>query len=104
MAYISDQKKTQPVPDRVLTQINYFFLLPSLEMKIASVGDLIRKLKAEKASKDAIGVEVKVLLSLKELFKKKTGQDWKPPSQAKPDTKQIKEPSPVKTTTGDDQV
>ena len=73
-------------------------------MKITSVGDLIRKLKAEKASKDAIGVEVKVLLSLKELFKKKTGQDWKPPSQAKPDTKQKKEPSPVKTTTGDDQV
>ena len=70
-------------------------------MKITSVGDLIRKLKAEKASKDAIDTEVKVLLSLKDLFKKKTGQDWKPPSQAKPDSKKKKEPSPVKT--GDDQ-
>ena len=73
-----------------------------LEMKISSVGDLIRKLKAEKASKEAIDAEVKVLLRLKELFKKKTGQDWKPSSQAKPDSKKKKEPSPVKSA-GDDQ-
>ena len=71
-------------------------------MKISSVGDLIRKLKAEKASKEAIDAEVKVLLRLKELFKKKTGQDWKPSSQAKPDSKKKKEPSPVKSA-GDDQ-
>ena len=50
----------------------------ALDMKIKSCGDLIRKLKAEKASKEQIGAEVKVLLSLKEAFKEKTGKDWKP--------------------------
>jgi hypothetical protein len=49
-------------------------------MNITSCGDYIRKIKAEKASKDQIQTEVKVLLVLKNLYKSKTGQDWKPAS------------------------
>ena len=54
----------------------------SIDLKIQSCGDFIRKLKQEKASKEAIGTEVKVLLLLKELYKKKTGQEWKPAAGA----------------------
>ncbi len=67
----------------------------ALNLKIASVGDLIRKMKADKASKDAIGAEVKVLLLLKEKYKAKTGNDWKPaadPAKAKKEEK--KKPQP----------
>ena len=49
-----------------------------LDIKIKSCGDLIRKLKAEKHSKEIIDEEVKVLLLLKDLYKEKTGRDWKP--------------------------
>ena len=45
---------------------------------IRSCGDLIRKLKSEKAAKDAIKAEVDVLLKLKGFYKSTTGQDWKP--------------------------
>ena len=61
----------------------------SLDMKIKNCGDLIRKLKTEKASKDQIGEEVKVLLLLKSAYKKKTGQEWKP--EAEPPKKEKKE-------------
>lgn len=50
----------------------------AIDMKIKNVGDLIRKLKTEKATKDQIGEEVKVLLLLKRCYKKKTGNEWKP--------------------------
>jgi len=62
----------------------------ALNIKIQSCGDFIRKLKQEKASKDAIGQEVKVLLLLKELYKKKTGQEWKPPVAAAEPVKEKK--------------
>ena len=55
-------------------------------MKIKNCGDLIRKLKGEKVDKSQIQLEVNVLLKLKDAFKKRTGQDWKPAAdQAKPD-------------------
>ena len=47
-------------------------------------GDLIRKLKSEKAEKATIDAEVKVLLVLKELYKEKAGKDWKPDGGAAP--------------------
>jgi bifunctional glutamyl/prolyl-tRNA synthetase len=50
----------------------------NLDLKIQSCGDFIRKLKQEKAAKEAVDTEVKVLLLLKDLYKKKTGADWKP--------------------------
>lgn len=49
-----------------------------LNKKIVDQGNKIRKLKGEKANKDTIAVEVKVLLALKEDFKKATGKEWTP--------------------------
>ncbi|XP_025922352.1 bifunctional glutamate/proline--tRNA ligase isoform X2 [Apteryx rowi] len=46
--------------------------------KVAEQGEVVRKLKAEKASKDEIDEAVKLLLSLKADYKEKTGQDYKP--------------------------
>ncbi|XP_030355911.1 bifunctional glutamate/proline--tRNA ligase isoform X6 [Strigops habroptila] len=46
--------------------------------KVAEQGEVVRKLKAEKAPKDEIDEAVKLLLSLKADYKEKTGQDYKP--------------------------
>ncbi|XP_054836691.1 bifunctional glutamate/proline--tRNA ligase isoform X2 [Eublepharis macularius] len=45
---------------------------------VAEQGEVVRKLKAEKASKDQIDAAVKVLLGLKAEYKQKTGQEYKP--------------------------
>uniref|UniRef100_A0A8B9Z205 Bifunctional glutamate/proline--tRNA ligase n=1 Tax=Buteo japonicus TaxID=224669 RepID=A0A8B9Z205_9AVES len=50
----------------------------SLYNKVAEQGDVVRKLKSEKASKDEIDEAVKLLLSLKADYKEKTGEDYKP--------------------------
>ncbi|XP_013406588.1 bifunctional glutamate/proline--tRNA ligase isoform X2 [Lingula anatina] len=49
-----------------------------LNEKIVAQGNKIRDLKSQKAPKDQIDPEVKVLLGLKEQFKQSTGLDWKP--------------------------
>ena len=57
-----------------------------LNAKIASQGATIRKLKSEKASKEDIDAQVKVLLDLKARFRSIVGEDWKPaeaPSKGK---------------------
>uniref|UniRef100_A0A096LSP0 Bifunctional glutamate/proline--tRNA ligase n=1 Tax=Poecilia formosa TaxID=48698 RepID=A0A096LSP0_POEFO len=46
--------------------------------KVAEQGELVRKLKTEKAPKDKIDAAVKQLLALKEEYKQATGQDYKP--------------------------
>uniref|UniRef100_A0A8C4X2Z4 Bifunctional glutamate/proline--tRNA ligase n=1 Tax=Erpetoichthys calabaricus TaxID=27687 RepID=A0A8C4X2Z4_ERPCA len=46
--------------------------------KVAQQGELVRKLKAEKAPKDKIEAAVKQLLTFKEEFKEKTGLEYKP--------------------------
>merc|ERR1719225_2518147 len=58
---------------------------------IVAQGDLVRKLKADKAVKSEIDEAVKKLLGLKADYKATTGQDWKPGS-APPATKS---PPPV---------
>ncbi|XP_064020607.1 bifunctional glutamate/proline--tRNA ligase isoform X3 [Pogoniulus pusillus] len=45
--------------------------------KVAEQGEVVRKLKAEKAAKNEIDEAVKLLLSLKADYKEKTGQDYK---------------------------
>jgi hypothetical protein len=50
----------------------------ALNTNITSCGDYIRKIKSEKASKDQVLAEVKVLKLLKDMYKSKTGQEWKP--------------------------
>ena len=49
-----------------------------LNAKIAAQGDIVRKLKGEKADKAAIDAAVKTLLALKADYKAATGSDWKP--------------------------
>ncbi|EMP31172.1 Bifunctional aminoacyl-tRNA synthetase [Chelonia mydas] len=50
----------------------------SLYDKVAEQGEVVRKLKAEKAPKDQIGAAVKVLLTLKADYKQETGQEYQP--------------------------
>jgi len=49
-----------------------------IDAKIKAQGDLVRKLKGEKADKAAVGEAVKTLLALKAEYKTATGSDWKP--------------------------
>merc|ERR1712032_453963 len=51
---------------------------------VAAQGDLVRKLKTEKAAKPEIDEAVKKLLALKADFKAATGSDWKPGATAAP--------------------
>merc|ERR1711974_380444 len=53
---------------------------------VAAQGDLVRKLKADKAAKPEIDEAVKKLLALKADFKAATGSDWKPGATAAPAT------------------
>uniref|UniRef100_A0AAY4BXU4 Bifunctional glutamate/proline--tRNA ligase n=1 Tax=Denticeps clupeoides TaxID=299321 RepID=A0AAY4BXU4_9TELE len=46
--------------------------------RVAQQGEVVRKLKAEKASKEQIDAAVKQLLALKGEFKQLTGQEYKP--------------------------
>lgn len=46
--------------------------------KVTEQGDLVRKLKTEKAPKDKVDEVVKALLALKAEYKEKTGQEYKP--------------------------
>ncbi|XP_048106277.1 bifunctional glutamate/proline--tRNA ligase [Alosa alosa] len=67
--------------------------------RVAQQGELVRKLKSEKAPKDQVDGAVKQLLALKAEFKQKTGQDYKPgmapaPATAAP-TAQTSAPAPA---------
>uniref|UniRef100_A0A8C3A579 Bifunctional glutamate/proline--tRNA ligase n=1 Tax=Cyclopterus lumpus TaxID=8103 RepID=A0A8C3A579_CYCLU len=46
--------------------------------KVSEQGEVVRKLKVEKASKDQVDAAVKQLLALKAEYKQQTGQDYKP--------------------------
>jgi len=54
----------------------------ALNAAITAQGDLVRKLKTEKAAKPEIDVAVKKLLTLKAEYKTATGSDWKPGAAA----------------------
>ncbi|XP_046740941.1 bifunctional glutamate/proline--tRNA ligase [Diprion similis] len=49
-----------------------------ISSEILKQGDKVRQLKAEKAEKKLVEVEVKTLLNLKAEYKSATGEDWKP--------------------------
>ncbi|CAL1534033.1 unnamed protein product [Lymnaea stagnalis] len=49
-----------------------------LNTQISAQGEIVRKLKADKAPKEQTDAAVKTLLALKKDFKSKTGKDWKP--------------------------
>uniref|UniRef100_A0A3P9NA95 Bifunctional glutamate/proline--tRNA ligase n=1 Tax=Poecilia reticulata TaxID=8081 RepID=A0A3P9NA95_POERE len=50
--------------------------------RVSQQGELVRKLKAEKAPKDQVDAAVKQLLALKAEYKQQTGQEYKPGLQA----------------------
>ncbi|KAM4041725.1 bifunctional glutamate/proline--tRNA ligase isoform 4-T4 [Anomaloglossus baeobatrachus] len=50
----------------------------ALYNKVSQQGELVRKLKSEKAPKDKVDEAVKALLSFKTEYKEKTGQEYKP--------------------------
>ncbi|XP_043917555.1 bifunctional glutamate/proline--tRNA ligase isoform X13 [Protopterus annectens] len=50
----------------------------SLYDKVSQQGEVVRKLKSEKAPKDQVDAAVKTLLALKAEYKEKTGQEYKP--------------------------
>uniref|UniRef100_A0A663M0T8 Bifunctional glutamate/proline--tRNA ligase n=1 Tax=Athene cunicularia TaxID=194338 RepID=A0A663M0T8_ATHCN len=52
--------------------------------KVAEQGEVVRKLKAEKAPKEQIDEAVKILLNLKAEYKQKTGQEYKPGNPPSP--------------------
>ena len=64
----------------------------SLNEQISTQGDLVRKMKAEKASKGDIDTAVKALLDLKAKYKEKTGSDWKPPGKGSENKQKSKSP------------
>lgn len=55
----------------------------ALLQEIAAQGEKVRDLKAKKADKPTVDVEVKVLLALKADYKSLTGQEWKPGNTSK---------------------
>ncbi|GFW45776.1 hypothetical protein TNCV_4494971 [Trichonephila clavipes] len=57
---------------------NLYEAAMNLDNKIKDQGNLIRKLKGDKAEKGLIESNVKLLLNLKAEFKKSTGIDWTP--------------------------
>ena len=67
-----------------------------VDAKITKQGDLIRDLKAKKASKDDITKEVQVLLALKAEYKAANGKDWAPSVGSAPAPRQEKAPKPEK--------
>ncbi|KAM5238586.1 bifunctional glutamate/proline--tRNA ligase isoform 2-T2 [Ctenodactylus gundi] len=66
----------------------------SLYDRVAAQGEVVRKLKAEKAPKAKINEAVECLLSLKAEYKEKTGKEY---VSASPPSSQSSEPSPVRT-------
>lgn len=52
--------------------------LVDLDNRITAQGERVRKLKGEKAPKEQIDAEVKILLALKAEYKAGSGKDWKP--------------------------
>ena len=74
-----------------------------LDAKIKAQGDIVRKLKTEKADKASIDAAVKTLLELKAQFKSATGTDWKPAAAPGGEDKKAKEkksPPPAEVKTG----
>ncbi|XP_034413651.1 bifunctional glutamate/proline--tRNA ligase isoform X4 [Cyclopterus lumpus] len=62
--------------------------------KVSEQGEVVRKLKVEKASKDQVDAAVKQLLALKAEYKQQTGQDYKPGLQAPGSQAQTQSSSP----------
>ncbi|XP_030233255.1 bifunctional glutamate/proline--tRNA ligase isoform X4 [Gadus morhua] len=67
-----------PCPKTTTTSTSSSSAHSGLYEQVSQQGDVLRKLKAEKAPKDQVDAAVKQLLALKAEYKKETGQDYKP--------------------------
>ncbi|XP_034040997.1 bifunctional glutamate/proline--tRNA ligase isoform X3 [Thalassophryne amazonica] len=68
-----------------------------LYQRVAQHGEVVRKLKSEKAPKDQVDAAVKQLLELKAEYKQQTGEDYKPAQQAPPSPAQTQSSSSSQT-------
>ncbi|XP_069029580.1 bifunctional glutamate/proline--tRNA ligase isoform X1 [Embiotoca jacksoni] len=76
------QKAPAPAPAPVQNSPSSAPAATGLYEKVAEQGEVVRKLKTEKAPKDQVDAAVKQLLAVKAEYKQQTGQDYKPGSQA----------------------
>lgn len=74
--------QTQTQASSASTQSNSSLQAQELFSQVSQQGDLVRKLKSEKAPKDQVDEAVKTLLDLKSKYKTLTGQDYKPVAAA----------------------
>ncbi|CAN7984851.1 unnamed protein product, partial [Ixodes hexagonus] len=68
----------------------------SLDKQIQAQGNKIRMLKSNKAAKDVLDPEIKLLLQLKADFKSATGQEWKPATSQSENSSKPKPPEKQK--------
>nr|XP_049704790.1 bifunctional glutamate/proline--tRNA ligase isoform X10 [Helicoverpa armigera] len=68
----------KPAPEQQQSQTDDNKQIAVLLTQIAAQGDKVRRIKAEKAEKSVVDVEVKNLLNLKAQYKAITGTDWTP--------------------------
>ncbi|XP_017281365.1 bifunctional glutamate/proline--tRNA ligase isoform X2 [Kryptolebias marmoratus] len=76
------QKSPAPVQDSPAPVTSAAPAASGLYERVAEQGEVVRKLKVQKAPKDQIDAAVKQLLALKAEYKQQTGQDYKPGVQA----------------------
>uniref|UniRef100_A0A669ELB3 Bifunctional glutamate/proline--tRNA ligase n=1 Tax=Oreochromis niloticus TaxID=8128 RepID=A0A669ELB3_ORENI len=74
--------QTQSQTNSASTQSNSSPQAQELFSQVSQQGELVRKLKSEKAPKDQVDEAVKTLLDLKSKYKTLTGQDYKPVAAA----------------------
>uniref|UniRef100_A0A3Q3L771 Bifunctional glutamate/proline--tRNA ligase n=1 Tax=Mastacembelus armatus TaxID=205130 RepID=A0A3Q3L771_9TELE len=74
-----------------------------LYARVAQQGEVVRKLKSEKAPKDQVDAAVKQLLALKAEYKQQTGQDYKPGTQPPANAAQTESSSSSTTTSSSPQ-
>ncbi|XP_070694452.1 bifunctional glutamate/proline--tRNA ligase isoform X2 [Pempheris klunzingeri] len=70
--------KAAPVPAPAQNSPSPAPAASGLYERVAEQGEVVRKLKASKASKDEVDAAVKQLLAVKAEYKQQTGQDYKP--------------------------
>ncbi|XP_048665303.1 bifunctional glutamate/proline--tRNA ligase isoform X3 [Marmota marmota marmota] len=94
-------EKTAPLKERPAPSLNNTCVTSEdslvLYNRVAIQGDVVRELKAKKATKDDIDAAVKQLLALKAEFKEKTGQEYKPGNPPTTVVQSVSSTSPANT-------
>jgi len=96
-----EKKELENVPSTATTATSSTQNLSETEIisqNIANLGDEIRQLKSQKASKETLQPKIDQLLALKNQYKQVSGQDYTPPGTSKPATEKPKEEKKTKAT------